>query len=336
MKLLSYEIASTLGTTRRLGVLLPDGGVLDANLAYAHMLARRDRHPRAQDLADVLVPPDMQALIGNLRFGVEAIRETLGYLQPAELATSSRGLRGEKLVHRLDEIRTLAPLPQPRSIRDVVGFLQHIRNCAGGIGGTELPQGYVDVPAVYYKGNVMSVIGPDADVAWPPFGEQLDFELEVAAVIGRQGVDIRAEDAMSHIFGYTIFNDVSARRQQLFESSAGLGPTKGKDFDTGNIFGPWLVTPDEFDPREPNQMIARVNGEEWGRGRINEMDLGFAEMIAYISRHETLYPGDIICSGTVPTGCGFEHRRFLESGDVVELEVEGIGTLRNRFVGTPA
>ena len=328
MRLLTFSITTPLGTLNRLGVELGEGAVLDANLAYAFMLTERDQHPKAQALADVLVPANMMELINNLDFGRSAITETLIYLGDRAKSGAMTGLRGEKLTYTKDEVTVLAPLLQPRSIRDVVGFMQHIRNCGDG----NLPQGYVDVPAVYYKGNVMSVIGPDADVQWPPFGERLDFELELAAVIGKQGVNIKADNAMDHIFGYTIFNDVSARSQQLFEMKGGLGPTKGKDFDTGNILGPVLVTADEFSPLDGHDMIARVNDEEWGRGKINEMDHSFAKTIAYISRHETLYPGDIICSGTVPTGCGHEHRRYPAPGDTVEFEVDGIGILRNRFV----
>jgi 2-keto-4-pentenoate hydratase/2-oxohepta-3-ene-1,7-dioic acid hydratase in catechol pathway len=299
---------------------------LDANLAHATMLAGRDRHPCARQLADVLVPSDMLALVQTGRFGLEAIAESLAYFE--QQGTPSR-VEGASLIHQVDAVEILAPLPQPLSIRDGVGFLDHLRNA---MGDNPIPQVYEDIPAIYYKGNVHSVIGPGADVLWPAFGEMLDFELEVAAVIGRQGVDIAPEQALDHVFGYTIFNDISARAQQYREMEGMLGPAKGKDFDTANIMGPVLVTADAFDPTDSHGMVARINGEEWSRGDLNRMDNSFADMISYISRQETLYPGDIICSGTVPTGCGAELGKFPAPGDEVELEVEGIGLLKNRLV----
>ncbi len=134
-----------------------------------------------------------------------------------------------------------------------------------------------------------------------------------------------------HIFGFSIFNDLSARDQQMLEMPGMLGPTKGKDFDGANALGPCIVTADDFDETRAGMRV-RVNGDLRSEGSCASMSLSFADLIAYISRDETLYPGEIICSGTVGRGCGFEIGKFLQHGDVVELEVDGIGVLRTRVL----
>ena len=166
---------------------------------------------------------------------------------------------------------------------------------------------------------------------WPRGAELMDYECELAAVIGMTGKDIPRERAQEHIFGFTIYNDMTARDLQLREMQARLGPAKGKDFDTGNVFGPWIVTRDEIDPYDLT-MIARVNGEERGRGYSRDMHHRWEDVIAHVSRSESLHAGEILGSGTVGNGCGLEHLRFLEPGSVVELEITGIGKLRNRLV----
>ena len=195
----------------------------------------------------------------------------------------------------------------------------------------DIPAVWYDQP-IYYKANRFSVVGPEADVRWPSYAQLLDYELELACVLGKGGVDISVEEAQAHIFGFTIFNDVSARDTQAKEMEGQLGPAKGKDFDTGNVFGPWIVTADELGDPYDLVMVARVNSEEWSRGRSATMHYRFDDLIAYVSRSETLHPGEVLGSGTVGGGCGLELGRFLQPGDVVELEVERIGVLRNRIV----
>jgi len=193
-----------------------------------------------------------------------------------------------------------------------------------------IPQVWYDIP-VYYKANRFSFIGHEEDIIWPEYSEKLDFELEYACVLNRRIKDVSVSDAKDCIFGYTIFNDVSARDVQSIEMQAQLGPSKGKDFDTGNILGPCIVTADAVDA-DDMVMVARVNGEEWCRGNSGSARWTFADVIAHASRSETLVAGELIGSGTVGGGCGLEHGRFLQPNDVIELEVEGIGTLRNRIV----
>ena len=236
-------------------------------------------------------------------------------------------------------VRLLAPIPVPPQIRDFLAFEQHLK---GAFAMAEQFTGrHIDIPAVwyqqpiYYKANRFSVVGPDADVRWPAYAQLLDYELELGCVIGRGGVDIAPEEAASHVFGYTIFNDISARDAEATEMEGQLGPAKGKDFDTGNVLGPWLVTADEVGDPYDLTMVARVNGEEWSRGDSGTMHHRFEDIIAFVSRSETLYPGEILGSGTVGGGCGLELGRFLNPGDVIELEVERIGLLRNRIVKEP-
>jgi 2-keto-4-pentenoate hydratase/2-oxohepta-3-ene-1,7-dioic acid hydratase in catechol pathway len=166
----------------------------------------------------------------------------------------------------------------------------------------------------------------------------MDYECELACVIGTGGRDIPASRARQHVFGFTIFNDFSARDAQAIEMAGGLGPAKGKDFDGANAFGPCIVTLDEIGDPYGLEMIVRVNGVERSRGSSGDMHWRFEDMIAHVSRGETLHPGEILGSGTVGDGCGLEQLRFLEDGDTVEIEIQPIGVLRNRIVrsGAPA
>jgi 2-keto-4-pentenoate hydratase/2-oxohepta-3-ene-1,7-dioic acid hydratase in catechol pathway len=242
----------------------------------------------------------------------------------------------------LADIRLLAPVPEPRQMRDFLVFEQHIRNARAITptfrGGERLDPAKVDIPKVwyeqpiYYKCNRFSVIGTGQDVLWPRYCQKLDYELEFGIFLGKTGKNIRREEAKSYIFGYCLFNDVSARDAQMREMAGQLGPAKGKDFDTGNILGPWLTTADEIADPYALTMVARVNGEEWSRGSSSKMQHKFEDMIAHVSQDETLHAGEFFGSGTVGNGCGLERGRFLKSGDVVELEVEGLGMLRNRVV----
>ena len=233
--------------------------------------------------------------------------------------------RGDR--REVGEARLLAPL-RPRSLRDFLAFEGHLKGALGRL-GREIPDEWYEVPA-YYKGMPDTVIGPDEDIPWPAWTERLDHELELAAVVGRRCRDVPASEAAGVIFGYTIWNDVSARDVQTRELPIGMGPAKAKDWDGSNVLGPCLVTADELDAGDLG-MSVRVNGETWGRDTSASMHHTFADMIAYASRDQTLYPGEVFGSGTAAGGSGLELDRRLNPGDVVELEIEGIGTLRNRI-----
>jgi 2-keto-4-pentenoate hydratase/2-oxohepta-3-ene-1,7-dioic acid hydratase in catechol pathway len=248
----------------------------------------------------------------------------------------------------LDRVRLLAPLPVPPQLRDCSVFAQHVGNAPLGMqrlkavlageGTPALPAAAVpDVyraQPVWYITNRFSVVGNDAVVHWPSYSRVMDFELEVAVVIGRGGSDIAPGDARGHIFGYTIMNDFSARDQQRREMEGGLGPTKGKSFDTGNAIGPWIVTADEIADPYNLAVAVRVDGEEWARTTTTGMLHDLEHIIAFVSANETLHPGEIIASGTIGGCCGLEMGRFLADGSTIELDVEGIGVLRNKVVAS--
>ena len=225
------------------------------------------------------------------------------------------------------DVRLLAPL-RPRSLRDFLAFEGHMKAALTRL-GREVPTEWYEVPA-YYKGMPDTVIGPDDEIPWPAWTDKLDHELELAAVIGRAVRDVAPEDAPACIFGYTIWNDLSARDVQTRELPVGMGPGKAKDWDGSNVLGPCIVTADELDASDV-AMRVRVNGELWGEDSSAHMHHTFADMIAYASRSQTLYPGEVLGSGTAAGGSGLELDRWLAPGDVVELEIDGIGVLRNRI-----
>lgn len=244
-----------------------------------------------------------------------------------------------------------APIPQPVQFRDCLLFEEHLVNSFAGLRKARADQmpdpaaalrefeekGLYQVPKVwyqfplYYKVNRFSFIGPNQDIEWPSYSELLDYELEYACVLSEQLKNASPEDAERAIFGYTIYNDVSARDTQSREMEGLLGPSKGKDFDTGNVIGPCIVTKDAFNPAD-SRMIARINGSVVCEGNTGSARWSFPEVIVHASRSETLMPGEFFGSGTVGGGCGLETGKFLSPGDVIELEVEGIGVLANRVV----
>jgi len=234
------------------------------------------------------------------------------------------------------QVRFRAPL-RPTTLRDAYAFEQHVRT-ANSNRGREVPEEWYKFPVFYFT-NPHNVYGPNDEIPYPPRTNALDYELEIAAVIGRPGMDIKSRDAAAHIFGYTIFNDWSARDVQRLEMMVGLGPAKGKDF--ASSFGPYLVTPDEFTGKATEkagvydlEMMARVNGETRSRGNFKDIHWSFGDILARASESVELKSGDVIGSGTVGSGCLLELTRaqgpWLQPGDVVELEIEGLGVLRNQ------
>jgi len=221
----------------------------------------------------------------------------------------------------------LAPL-QPASLRDFLAFEDHAKAGAKRR-GEELNPAWYEMP-VYYKGNHRQILGPDEPLVWPSWTEKLDFELEVACVLGARGRNLSETEAERAIFGYTIMNDWSARDVQRAEMAMRLGPAKSKDFATS--LGPCIVTADEFSPSSGLSMRARINGETWFETESARMHWAFPQMIAYVSSSEDVFPRDVYGSGTAYGGCGLDQDRWLPRGAVVELEIDGIGTLRTELV----
>ncbi|MFF3021701.1 fumarylacetoacetate hydrolase family protein [Gottfriedia sp. NPDC057948] len=234
----------------------------------------------------------------------------------------------------LSSVQLRAPLPKPQSIRDFYAFEEHVKTARGRRGLEMIPEWY-DVPVFYFT-NHRAVIGPEDHVSIPTNCKKMDFELEIACIIGKEGKDIPVEEADDYILGYTILNDWSARDIQAHEVKVGLGPSKGKDFATS--LGPCIVTKDEIEKFRTGKsydlkMTAAVNGKVISSGNFSSIYYSVPELISHASKNVTLYPGDVIGSGTVGTGCilelGEEKHRWLEDGDVVELSITGLGTLRN-------
>jgi fumarylacetoacetate (FAA) hydrolase len=246
----------------------------------------------------------------------------------------------------------LAPVPHPSSCRDGYAFRQHVAAARRNRGLAMIPE--FDQYPVFYFTNHQAIYGPGPIYCMPDHFNKLDFELEVAIVIGKKGRNIKAADADEYIKGYTIMNDLSARTLQMEEMLLNLGPAKGKDFATA--IGPWLVTPDELEPYKvapkPGhignaynlEMTCRVNRIQVSKGNMADMDWTFAEIIERASYGVDLYPGDLIGSGTVGTGCFLELNgtgvlndpnykvQWLQPNDVVEMTVAGLGTLINTIV----
>ncbi|OYX57665.1 MAG: isomerase [Brevundimonas subvibrioides] len=324
MRLVTFEHEGR----RRAGAFI-DGDTRVVDLAAAH----QHRHGiHAPALADML------ALIEG---GDDALDMAMEAVKSAP----------ETAVVTRNEVTLKAPIQPPPQMRDCSCFELHLRQCyaaaremrarAKGIevvadtGPSEAEQRILDLFAkqpIYYKANRFSVIGSEEAVVWPSYSRMMDFELEYGVYIKKAAKNVPVEQARDYIFGYTIYNDFSARDAQAVEMIGQLGPAKGKDFDTGNAMGPCIVTADEMPDPYDLTMIARVNGEEWGRGNSSTMHWKFEDLIAFISRSETLHPGEFLGSGTIGNGCGLEAQRFLKPGDEVELEVSGIGVLRNRIV----
>ncbi|WP_109467985.1 fumarylacetoacetate hydrolase family protein [Albibacillus kandeliae] len=264
----------------------------------------------------------------------------------AGLATARRALDAAEVTVPVSKVRLLAPLPCPPQIRDASTAPRHIAHAPVGMrrlaavlaGESDPGPAEGSVPDIYkaqpifYITNRFSVAGNGDQIVWPGYSDYMDYELEVAVVIGKGGRDIAAADAMDHVFGFTIFNDFSARDAQLREMQGMLGPAKGKSFDAGNVFGPWIVTTDEIADYRELRCVAKINGRTVTDSRLGEMLHGYEDMIAFISNAETLHAGEIIGGGTVDDGCGLERFEFLADGDVVELTVDGIGTLTNTVV----
>ena len=243
--------------------------------------------------------------------------------------------RAAKVWLSLEEVSFHSPI-HPNTLRDFYAFETHVKT-ANRNRGQDVPENWYKFP-VFYFSNPNNNYGHEETIPYPAYTQALDYELEIAVVIGKPGKDIRPEDAADHIFGYTIFNDWSARDLQVQEMRVNFGPVKSKDFACS--FGPVIVTKEELADRATDRvgiydlaMVARVNGQELSRGNFNDIYWTFGDMIARASQSVMLRPGDVIGSGTVGTGCLYELTKnqgpWLNHGDVVELEIERIGVLKN-------
>jgi fumarylacetoacetate (FAA) hydrolase len=257
---------------------------------------------------------------------------------PKGMTKAHQALESSQSGFALNTVTLLPPVPNPPTLRDFYAFEQHVKTARARRGLSMTPEWY-EIPTFYFS-NTSELYGHDAPIPYPVGSKELDMELEIACVIGREGKDISVDEAAEYIAGYTIMNDWSARDFQRLDMKLSLGPGKGKDFATS--LGPWLVTPDELAMRRTGSgaterydmtMVARVDGQEISHGNFNQIYYSFPQIIAHASRNARLRPGDVIGSGTVGTGClleiGTGVHPWFQRGETIELEIDGIGVLRN-------
>ncbi len=329
MKLVTFRE----GTVERFGALLGDDRVLDLPAAFAwHEQDQKTGHD-----------------VGE-KYG----RDLVGFIDrqdvamPVATALLARAKEGALPTVALAQVQLLSPIPRPPSMRDGYAFRQHVLTARRNRGLEMIPE--FDQFPVFYFTNHHGVIGPGDVRVLPLHLERLDYELEAAIVVGRRGRNVKAASADAHVFGLTIMNDWSARALQMEEMKLSLGPAKGKDFATA--LGPYLVTLDELADKTretPNgkvfdlTMTASINGKEYSRGNVAEMNWTFAQILERVSYGVDLHVGDVIGSGTVGTGCLLElngskitDNLWLKVGDVVSMQIERLGALENRVVAEEA
>lgn len=313
----------------KLGAML-DNIVIDLHAAQSWAQGARSLPPEP-------LPPSLFELIHTGGSAETYARKLLNELDQVD-TLNAKGAHKVRVGWRLDEVQLFPPLPRPMSLRDFYGFENHVKAAYANI-GRDIPEVWFEFPSFYYT-SANSIFGTNEGVPYPKYTQALDFELEIACVIGKIGRDIKVEEAHQYIFGYMIMNDWSARDVQKKEMKM-LGPAKSKDFATS--LGPYLVTPDELSDRASDRatvydlaMMARVNGVEKSRGNFKDIHYTFAQMITRASEDAFLLPGDVLGSGTVGTGCLLELTKgegpWLNAGDVVELEIERLGVLKNQIV----
>ena len=286
----------------------------------------------------------------NVFFGEISLLELIRLPDWKELIIKKTKLNN-LTTHNLEEVKLLAPIPRPNSLRDAYAFRQHVETSRRNR-GLEMIKEFDDFP-VFYFSNHNAIFGPSDDIqCMPSHFEKLDYELEIAILIGKEGINVKAENAKEYIAGFMIMNDMSSRGLQMKEMKLNLGPAKGKDF--ASVLGPYLVTPDELSGNIINeddngcnydlQMTCSLNGKLLSKGNLKDMAWSFEKIIERVSYGATIYPGDIIGSGTVGTGCLLEINGtnklkssdftevWLKENDVVEMEIEKLGKITNKII----
>ncbi len=328
MKVCTYKRSTPFGEMKRLGVFVDEKTLVDVNLLWQTEFTKKGFYS-PENRAQMFAPTSLaQFLRLHQDAAIPMLQETLEVYKKL----SKEGITS--IAFHLDDVKDMkysAPLDEIAMYRDFFAHEKHVKK------GFEkrnepVPPAWYEIPA-YYKGGNTGFIGHDEIIPWPYYSQQIDYELELGVVIGRDGKNVKGKDIKKHIFGFTILNDISARDIQKKEMSIRLGPAKGKDWCS--VMGPVIVTFDEFNYEEPNlKMTASVNGEEWSSGQSGDSHYSWGEMIEHMGMEEWIRATDFIGSGTVGTGCGLELDKWIKPGDLLELSIERIGKLKN-IVGTP-
>jgi 2-keto-4-pentenoate hydratase/2-oxohepta-3-ene-1,7-dioic acid hydratase in catechol pathway len=318
MKVCTYIKSNDFYAEKRLGIF--DGtNIVDPQKCWEFFYFKEGRYnPKLR--AQNKIPSSLFKLLNTIDAPLTLLKDTIELYAQIKKSGFSNQVS-------LNDFQLQCPLDQIGCYRD---FYTHEKHVKKGFEkrNEEMPKAWYEMP-VYYKGATAGFIGPEVEIPWPSFTDKLDYELELAAIIGKDGKSISEKNAYQHIFGFTILNDVSARDLQKKEMSVRLGPSKAKDFCS--ILGPVIITADEFNFSEPKlKMQARINNSLWSEGQSDDSHYSFAEMIEFCSKEEWLLPGDLIGSGTVGTGCGLELDKWIQPGDQIELEIERIGILKNK------
>ena len=332
MKLCTFEVSTPAGRIQRVGVQTA-AGIVDATAARIAFLEQSLPREAAQRVGAAQVPPDMIQLIATGKPALQWVAESVRAVSTNKLTATADG---QSTVYAEKDVRLLAPVPHPRAMANFSVWPEH--SLLGASKGFEMntPNQKGARVKPYWKGNPDSVVGPDAELQYPPYAADLDVECELVCIVGTGGKDLSLEQAAEAIAGYTILNDVSARDIQRVEKKAGRGPSKGKDFDGGNVMGPWLVTPDEVGDIRKLRCSLHINGEEVSGQETSAMVWDFAEMLSYISLGQTIYPGQVISGGCYPKGSALDLDKKLFPGDVVELRVTKVGSLKCTIGNQPA
>ncbi len=327
MKICQYGIATSNGKENRLGILTSDNNIIDPHHCFTALYEKENWY-NCETRAYHKIPTVLSKLLSTFDNPILRLQESLDIYERLVKwgipCTKSGGIIKKKLT---PEVALLKPIDTIATYRD---FFIHEKHVQKGFEkrGEKIPDAWYEIP-LYYKGPSHSFIGNEEDILWPSFTDKLDYELELGMIIGKEGKNIKEKNALNHIFGFTILNDISARDIQKKEMTVRLGPSKSKDFCS--VIGPVITTIDEFNGIEPNLlMTAKINGQEWSRGQSGDGHYSWAEIISYTSTDEWILPCDLFGSGTVGTGCGLELDKWIKPNDIITLEIEKIGTLKNK------
>ncbi len=337
MKLAMFRVDTPVGPFHRFGIVMLEGGpadtiesarksaghIIDVNFAFAAMEAHRGEvNPTGR--AAAFCPADLQVFAELYGTDFNLLEEVAGWVAENDEIV---GPRGETVRGQLSDVALAPPISRVPVLRDFAAFEDHLENTFGKM-GLKIPPVWYERPTAF-KGNSTTMFGHGSTVPWPRYTKKFDYELELAVIIGRPTKDVDVDHAASAILGYTMLNDFSARDIQRGEMNVSTGPYKGKDFAWG--LGPWIVTPDELGDPSTLQMAVRVDGEVWATSTPGPMHWSFPEVISYTSQDELLNVGDVLGSGTVNSGCGFEIDRWIKPGSTVELEADRIGVLSHHI-----
>ena len=331
MKLVTFGVSTPLGEIRRVGAIAEDGRIVDITAAREVLLVDRKIY-KAERKAEADCPDNMIDFIRAGEGALEAAREAMDFVKERQL-TEACGLR---VVYEPGQVKILSPLPKPNSVRCFSLSEKHMLDGIASMQDTEawgntkpsltkMPEEWYNLPT-YYKTGTTEIYGPDDTIPWPSITNKFDYELEIGVIIGKEGRNIPEEEGENYIYGYTMYNDWSTRDFQNREMSVNLGPGLCKD--NASSLGPYIVTKDEIADIEKVQFTVTVNGEKWAETHA-DFYFPLKHLVHYVSSVQTIFPGDVFTSGTLPGGSGGEKKNWISSGDVVEFSGEGMGVLRS-------